>query len=150
VKTNQELIKLRASAFSSHVEAKSPTVGGNGYTPTDTLRTVLAKVELEVREQDKRRIPTMIEGYFEDMRLTLAALYPQVENNGKVAFVLGNVRFSGVMISVDEIVAEIGEQIGFTTDKIIVARYRGNSAQQKAQYGREPARESIIIFDKVA
>ena len=44
-------------------------------------------------------------------------------------FVLGNVRFAGISIPVDEIMAELGEQIGLTWLKTVVARLRGNSAQ---------------------
>ena len=92
----------------------------------------------------------MIRGYFEDIYMSLASLYERIGRGGKIAFVLGSVRFSGVMIPVDEIVADIGEQTGLKVDKIIVARYRGNSAQQMAQFGREPARESVILWQKVA
>jgi len=47
---------------------------------------------------------------------------------------------------VDELTAEIGEQAGLRCDKIIAARYRGNSAQQMRDHGRKPSRESIVVF----
>lgn len=150
VKTNQGLISLRASALRSHVEAKPQTkLTHNGYRTPEKLKTLVAKIEAESKERDKKRIPSMIRGYFEDIYMTLASLYKRMRRGGKIAFVLGNVRFSGMMIPVDEIVAEIGEQTGLKVDKIIVARYRGNSAQQMARFGREPARESIILWQKV-
>jgi len=150
VETNQELISLRASAFRSHVEAKSQAMlKHNDYETPETLKTLVAQVESRSKERDKKRVPSMIRGYFEDIYMTLASLYERIGRSGKIAFVLGNVRFSGVMIPVDEIVAEIGEQTGLKVDKIIVARYRGNSAQQMARFGREPARESIILWQKV-
>ena len=60
----------------------------------------------------------------------------------------GDVAESIVMIPVDLIVAEIGRNLRLEPEKIIVARYRGNSAQQMGVYGREEARESVIIFRK--
>ncbi|TEU19470.1 MAG: hypothetical protein E3J21_03585 [Anaerolineales bacterium] len=151
VKTNRELISLRTNALRSHVEAKSQTkLTHNGYQAPERLKTLATKIESESKERDKKRIPSMVRGYFEDIYMTLASLYERIGRGGKIAFVLGNVRFSGMMIPVDEIVAEIGEQAGFETDKIVVARYRGNSAQQMARFGRDPSRESIIVWHKVS
>jgi hypothetical protein len=51
-------------------------------------------------------------------------------------------------LPVDEILLSIGQTIGYIALTSWVARLRGNSAQQMGQYGREPARESIIILQK--
>lgn len=59
---------------------------------------------------------------------------------------MGNAQYRGVPIAVDELTAEIGEQAGLRCDKLIVARYRGNSAQQMGKYGRNPSRESVVVF----
>ncbi len=90
----------------------------------------------------------MIRGYFEDIYLTFKELYKVVKRGGKMSFVVGNVRYSGVTIPVDTLLAEIAEDVGFSLEKIIVARYRGNSPQQMGKFGREPSRESIIIWRK--
>jgi hypothetical protein len=148
--TNDELISLRKKSFRSHVEARRhPEFSQNGYETPKVLEKLVSEIESRSAKRDKVRVPSMIKGYFEDMYMTLDALHERVDCGGKIAFVLGNVRFSGVMIPVDEIAAEIGEQVGLVVDRIIVARYRGNSAQQMAEFGREPARESIILWEKV-
>ncbi len=53
-----------------------------------------------------------------------------------------------VNIPVDTILAEIGEQVGLSTEAVVLARNRGNSAQQMKEYKRKPSRESIIIWVK--
>jgi len=88
----------------------------------------------------------MIEGYFEDMYLSLFQMQKCLKKNGRIALVVSNVRFGGVNVPVDKILAGIGEQIGLSTNAIFTARYRGNSAQQMKQFKRKPSRESIIIW----
>jgi len=146
---NQDLIDYRHTSFRSHVEARPlRECAPQGYVIPDALATALSSLRPNLKKHDVSRIPRMITGYFEDMHATLDALWNRLNPGGHVAFVLGNVRFAGVMIPVDEVVAEIGEQVGLVVDKIVVARYRGNSAQQMAEYGRQPSRESMILWHK--
>lgn len=150
VRTNKDLIDIRYKALRSHVEAKPPSAALEQVIPLpQTVIDIVEEVKNRCSRNDKKRVPGMIQGYFEDMYLTLKNLYNNIEPEGKVAFVVGNVRFKGVMIAVDEILWEIGHMVGLTPLKIIVARYRGNSAQQMASYGREPSRESVVIWQKV-
>ena len=147
VNTNSELKQLRYETLRSHVEARAPKkTKSNGYQPPALLDKVLKNIE--ARGVNNARIPGTIRGYFEDMYHVLISTKENLESGGVAAFVLGNTRFSGVMIPVDLIVAEIGQNLGLAPEKIIVARYRGNSAQQMGLYGREEARESVIIFSK--
>lgn len=151
VETNPELILVRKRAFRSHVEAREqPTLECNGYEMPKTLEAVVCEIESRSNGRDKKRVLSMIRGYFEDIYMALDSLSRRIERGGKIAFVLGNVRFSGMMIPVDEITAEIGERVGLVVDRIIVARYRGNSAQQMAAFGRDPMRESIILWQKAS
>jgi len=52
------------------------------------------------------------------------------------------------MAPVDEILINVGTQLGYSFDKAWVARLRGNSAQQMGRFGREPSRESIVFLRK--
>jgi len=147
VNTDKELKELRYQTLRSHVEARAPKqTKPNGYQPPMLLDKVLK--DIEARGVNNARIPETIRGYFEDMYHVLMSTRENLESDGLAAFVLGNTRFSGVMIPVDLIVAEIGRSLRLEPEKIIVARYRGNSAQQMGVYGREEARESVIIFRK--
>ncbi|OPX93764.1 MAG: DNA methylase [Pelotomaculum sp. PtaB.Bin104] len=149
VRTNADLIAIRSQAMRSHVEAKPPKdLSTADYHQPQCLKDIIQRLRVSASKADRARVPKMVEGYFEDMYACLRSLSMLVESGGAIAFVLGNVRFSGVSIPVDEIVAEIGEQVNLRVEKIIIARYRGNSAQQMKEFGRDPARESIIIWRK--
>jgi len=137
-----ELRDLRYSLLRSHVEAKA-MLYPLGYQQPSRLRQ--AKAELCERSTEQR-ILRIVDGYFEDMFAVLRSVQKKVPGGGFVAFVLGNVRFSGVNIPVDEIVSELGLMLGLQHQTILVARQRNNSAQQMRDYGRDPARESIVIW----
>jgi hypothetical protein len=143
VSGQEELKALRYGSLRSHVEARG-NAGNPDYRMPDRLAALLPV--LVDRGINDSRLLRMITGYFEDMHATLLAIKASLVPGGFVALVLGNSRFSGVTIPVDEIVAEIGEQIGLTWSATWVARHRGNSAQQMASYGRAPSRESVILW----
>jgi len=141
----EETIKqFRKRSIRSHVEAAAPTLRLEGYTTPPLLEQVLKSLP----ESADFRIAPMLRGYFEDMHLTLKALYPRLKSGAFVAFVVGNVRHAGVMVPVDVILSEVAEQAGYFKETIWVTRLRGNSAQQMGKFGRELARESIVILRK--
>lgn len=143
VRDNDELKQIRYDTLRSHVEARKK-FKSNGYRKPSTIDEIITKVKKAGLNNSK--IPEMIEGYFEDMYLSLLQMQKHLKKNGKIGLVVSNVRFGGVNIPVDEILAEIGEQTGLSTDIIFIARYRGNSAQQMKKFKRKPSRESIIIW----
>lgn len=145
VSTNQELKQIRYETIRSHVEAKKKYEAASYKKPLiiDTLIT-----EIEDNGVNNPQVINMINGYFEDMYLVLSEISRCLKNVGKVAMVVSNVRFSGVNIPVDEILAEIGDQVGLKPREIWAVRYRGNSSQQMRNYKRKPSRESVIIWDK--
>ena len=104
--------------------------------------------EIEAAGTNDPRIPTMIKGYFEDMLLVMKNMSRQLKRGGKAALVVGNTRFSGVMIPVDDILMTMCPLAGLEPEQVIVTRWRGNSAQQMGTYGREPSRESVVILRK--
>jgi hypothetical protein len=80
------------------------------------------------------------------MYLTLRSLRQHLKPEAICAFVVGNVRHAGLMVPVDEILAEVGQNAGYNFIATWVARLRGNSAQQMGRFGIEPARESIVFL----
>ena len=65
---------------------------------------------------------------------------------GFLFMVNDNVRYAGVSMSVDLILSEIAEHIGFKIKKILVLpQEKGNSSQQMGIYGRNSLRKSIYI-----
>jgi hypothetical protein len=145
VSGQKQLKDLRYRSLRSHVEARKIDMAATTtYRIPASLRTVLD--ELTIRGLNDGRLLQTIEGYFEDMHATLHCIRASLLPGGFVAMVLGNSRFSGVTIPVDEIVAEIGEGVGLRWHETWIARHRGNSAQQMASFGRAPSRESIILW----
>lgn len=142
--SEEDVFKFRHSSIRSHVEAHRPDIQTKGYKIPQMLQTAIDSLP----ESVDSRISPMLKGYFEDMFLCFKAAESRLMPNGTCAFVVGNVRHAGVMVLVDEILADVGEQAGLKFDAAWVARLRGNSAQQMALYGREPSRETILIFKK--
>ncbi|MFZ2456833.1 MAG: DNA methyltransferase [Candidatus Altiarchaeia archaeon] len=145
VDNNDQLKKIRYNTLRSHVEAKKQ-FEPKGYKKPSIISDIIADVE--VGGPNNSKVTEMIEGYFEDMYLSLSQMQKRLKAKGKIALVVSNVRFCGVNVPVDEILADIGEQAGLTTQNIYIARYRGNSSQQMKKYKRKPSRESIIIWHK--
>jgi hypothetical protein len=103
---------------------------------------------LELTDNNNPKIPHMIAGYFEDMKSVLVELRRVVKPGGRVVFVVGNTRWGGVVVPVDHLLAKIAEENGFRPEKILVTRFKGNSPQQMARYGKIPVRESIVILSR--
>lgn len=139
----EENRQLRYQSFHSHPEAKPNRPDAADYVQPSILAKSLAKIR---KKTDEPRIPSIIEGYFLDMYHCLKETERVCKRGARVAFILGNAQYHGVPIPVDEITAEIGEKVGLKCEKIIVARHRGNSAQQMGKFGRNPSRESVVVF----
>ena len=90
----------------------------------------------------------MLRGYFLDMCLCLCELARVGREGAKIALVVGNARYGGKAIVVDEFTAELGERAGLVCREIRAVRRRGNSAQQMGRYGRAASRESVVVFEK--
>ncbi len=142
-KSFEELKDIRYNTIRSHVEAKYENFG---IFNSEILKERLKK--LSERNLNNPKIPYMIQGYFDDMFLTMKELYRVTKKKGMVVFVVGDTRFSGVSIPVDTILLEVGSQAGFTPVEVWITRYKGNTPQQIKKYGLEAVRESIVILKK--
>ncbi|WP_258358479.1 site-specific DNA-methyltransferase [Moorella sulfitireducens (nom. illeg.)] len=138
--------QIRYQSLHSHPEAR-PERPARNYEEPPQLTNIVTKLE---NISTDRRIPRMIRGYFWDIYLCLQEMKRVCRPGGRIALVVGNARYYGIAVPVDELTAILGEQAGLTCSKIIVVRYRGNSAQQMGKYGRQPSRESIVVFHKAA
>lgn len=137
--SKDEYKKLVKKSFKSHVEAE---LTKDPYSSIPEIKTIVEAVQRQ--ECNNAKIPSMIAGYFEDMKLFLRNVKKSVVNDGHIFMVVGNCRWNGVVIPVDHLLTLIAEREGFTLEKIIVARHKGNSPQQMKKYGRIPVRESIV------
>jgi len=142
----EETRRLRYQSFHSHPEAKPnrSTINGHYHPPISLVKDL---IQIRERTSDLR-VPAMLEGYFLDMYLCLSEIKRVCRDDAKIAMIVGNAQYCGEPILVDELTAEIGEQAGLVCEKLLAVRSRGNSAQQMGKYGRNPSRESVVIFRK--
>ena len=132
---------LRHQSFHSHPEARPKRPAAEEYVAPEGL-------ERSVEHLEDARIQRMLRGYFLDMHLCLREIVRVCRGGAKIAFVVGNARYGGKALLVDEFTAELGERAGLACEEIRAVRWRGNSAQQMGKYGRVASRESVVIFQK--
>ncbi|MDW8290986.1 MAG: hypothetical protein RMM06_09690 [Armatimonadota bacterium] len=143
VKNFEEMRALRHSLLRSHIEAK---VSPDEEAPHPSVREVVNLLRQRMRELNNPKIPDMLTGYFVDMHQAIHQWAQILAPGAKVALVVDNVRFDGLMLPVDLILSEMAEEAGFEVDAVLVARYKGNSSQQMGKYGRLPVRESVVVW----
>lgn len=136
---------LRYQCFESHPEAHPKRPDSAKYRMPPAFLNAVGKLEKRGLEP---RIIRMLKGYFLDTYLCLKEAERVCRKGARLAFVVGNAQYSGERIPVDELTAEIGEQVGLQCQRLVAVRERGNSAQQMGKFGRNPSRESIVEFVK--
>jgi DNA modification methylase len=95
-------------------------------------------------------IPRMIRGYFYEMACVIAECSRVLKPNALLFMVNDNVRYAGVSISVDMILSEFAEKLGFYVENILVLpNSKGNSSQQMGEHGREALRKCVYIWRKL-
>jgi hypothetical protein len=143
VKSHREMVDVRHSLLRSHVESREH-VGKEIKLPAlDEVLTQLAAKDL-----NNNRLPVMVRGYFEDMNLVIKNMATALKQGGRIALVVANAQFAGENLPVDLMLSELAERHGLATEDIWVTRFKGNSSQQMAIYGRRPVRESIVFWKK--
>lgn len=135
--------ELRYQSFHSHPEARPVRQDVQGYREPRRLGDVVSRLAAEGLD---RRVIRMLHGYFLDMYICLREMRRVCKPGARIAVVVGNARYSGQDVLVDEFTAEVGEQAGLSCERIVAVRYRGNSAQQMGRFGRSPSRESVVFF----
>ena len=94
-------------------------------------------------------IARMVRGYFYEMACIIFESARVLKRQAPLIMVNDNVRYAGASISVDLILSEIAEQLGFRVEEILVLpNGKGNSSQQMGAHGREVLRKCIYIWRK--
>ena len=136
-----ELIDLRKRSLRSHVGAE--------YKKQEGIKSEKLKETLENLRAvtvSSGRFPEVLTGYFEDMFISMESLYSVMKPGGIAAYVVGNTCLPDVTIDVDLILAELGEQAGFTPKEILVAHARWCDVAGIRK--DRPVRESILVLEK--
>jgi DNA modification methylase len=116
------------------------------------LQSILAYLDLQ-KELDLLNndgIPRMVRGYFYEMACVIFESARVLKNGAPLIMVNDNVRYAGASISVDIILSEIAEQLGFEVEQILVLpNGKGNSSQQMGAHGRNALRKCVYLWRKI-
>lgn len=94
-------------------------------------------------------IPRMVRGYFYEMACVIAECSRVMKPNAPLFMVNDNVRYAGASISVDMILSDIAEKLGFHVESILILpNGKGNSSQQMGEYGRKLLRKCVYVWRK--
>jgi DNA modification methylase len=107
-----------------------------------------AQKELDLLNNDG--IPRMVRGYFYEMACVIFESARVLKGGAPLIMVNDNVRYAGASISVDIILSEIAEQLGFEVEQILVLpNGKGNSSQQMGAHGRDALRKCVYLWRKI-
>ena len=158
--SEQELLELRQNMLSCTVENKEKDLLEANPAWDDALRfcesnhllqSILSFLEYkkQQKELNNNGIPRMVKGYFYEMACVLHECYRTLKQDGLLFMVNDNVRYAAALVSVDLILSEIAEDIGFSVERIMVLpNGKGNSSQQMGAHGRESLRKCVYVWRK--
>lgn len=147
VDSNKSLMNIRLRTVRSHVQAswERPKKDNFGILYNDCI----GKIRENANDLWDRRIPTMVQAYFEDMEVILRGLRLRAHDNASMWLVVSTSAYAGVEVPVDLILAEIGQRAGWFLREVGVLRYLRSSSQhyKKGENKSVPLRESVVILD---
>jgi DNA modification methylase len=156
----RELIQLRQEMLSCTVENRAKDLLSinprwqSAVAAAD--RQELLQAILRYLEDQKARgelnndgIPRMVRGYFYEMACVIAECLRVLKPQSTLLMVNDNVRYAGASLSVDMILSDIAQQLGFDVETILVLpNGKGNSSQQMGEHGRQPLRKCVYVWRK--
>ncbi|HLO84050.1 MAG TPA: site-specific DNA-methyltransferase [Nostocaceae cyanobacterium] len=157
----EEIVNLRQQMLSCTVENRPKNLLAINAQWSEVIAVTdqqkLLQAILQFLEKQKLEgklnnsgIPRMIKGYFYEMACIIAECYRVMKPNALLFMVNDNVRYAGVSISVDLILSNIAEKMGFQVENILVLPTgKGNSSQQMGEHGRDTLRKCIYVWRKV-
>lgn len=154
----QGLAKLRQEMLSCTVENRAKDLLSINPRWTTALAAAdeqeLLQAILKYLEDQKAQgtlnnngIPRMVRGYFYEMACVIAECARALKPNARLFMVNDNVRYAGASISVDIILSDIAEKLGFSVENILVLpNGKGNSSQQMGEHGRRALRKCVYVW----
>lgn len=149
VKTNMDLREIRLSTVRSHVQANWVRPSQEDFGPLYTES--ITKIKARHEQLWDRRIPFMVQAYFEDMKTILAGLRKMAEPEASLWLVVSTSSYAGVEIPVDLIIAHIAGEVGWYLSEVGVMRYLRTATHhwrdENAEKQKNPRlRESVVIL----
>jgi 16S rRNA G966 N2-methylase RsmD len=151
VRNTEELRKIRLRTVRSHVQVRwqNPTESDFGPLYKETIRE-LKSVENSLWD---KRIPTMVQAYFEDMKRVLQQLYMRAATGAQTWLVVSTSAYGGIEIPVDLILANIGTKNGWLLKEIGVIRQIRHSGHHWSKLSKDQRRdaklrESVVVLER--
>ena len=129
VRSAKELRELRHRTVRSHVQASWELPVESDFGPL--FRECHKAISAERAGLWDKRIPEMIQAYFEDLRAALRALRTHARPDAAVWLVVSTSVYAGVEVPVDLIIAHIGTQVGWVLRDVHVLRHLRSSVQHQ-------------------
>ena len=123
---NQQKLLTAINAYLQHVKKPAGTLNNNG-------------------------IPRMVRGYFLEMACVIGECARVLKPNARLFMVNDNVRYAGVSISVDMILSDIAQSLGFEIEKkflVVPWQKRETAVSKWGAYGRVPLRKCVVCLEK--
>lgn len=143
VKNREELYDLRLRTIRSHIQAKwnAPSISNFGELYRNSMEYILR----HEKELMHKKIPLMVQAYFEDMLDILRQLRSKAEKNAHIWLVVSNSAYADREIPVDLIIAEMAGLANWKLKEIGVLR---DIKRRKTKHSPNinTLRESVIIL----
>ena len=150
VESNEELRTIRRKTIRSHVQVnwEHPKENAFGAKYNESLNQITERSEYLW----DRRIPIMIQAYFEDIERILRQLRKFAKPDASVWIVVATSAYVGIEIPVDLIIADIGSKVGWFLREVGVLRYLRSAGQHWGRWCQSNSdkprlRESVVILD---
>jgi DNA modification methylase len=151
IHSKEELRTLRHRTLRSHIQAKwiEPKENAFGCLYNEAVSQITARSE----HLWNKRIPLMIQAYFEDIERVLRDLRNLAKPDASLWIVVSTSAYVGVEVPVDLIIGHIGSKVGWFLREVGVLRYLRSSGQRWNTWSTEPSdqkprlRESVVILD---
>ena len=150
VDSNEALRKVRLRTVRSHVQVDWVRPMMDDFGPI--YRDRIERLKAIAGSLWSRRIPLMVQAYFEDITHVLRVLRSRAQHHASLWVVVSTSAYGGIEIPVDLIIADIGVRSGWSLREVGVLRYLRTSGQhwhksEAHSDGKPRLRESVIIFD---
>lgn len=158
--SEQELINLRQEMLSCTVENRSKDLLAinpawklalNVADSQTLLQAILRYLDSQKLQGmlNNNGIPRMVRGYFYEMACVIQECFRVLKSGAFLLMVNDNVRYAGASVSVDMILSDFAEKLGFVVENILVLPGdKGNSSQQMGNHGRDPLRKCVYVWKK--
>lgn len=143
IKNRDELYNLRLRTIRSHIQAKwdNPFISNFG----ELYKNSMQHIYQHKNELMHKRIPVMIQAYFEDMLNVLKQLRNKADKNAQLWMVVSNSAYADKEIPVDLIIAEMANLANWKLKEVGVLR---DIKRRKTKHSPNinTLRESVIIL----